>query len=361
MAMRVKLQIFKKNLIRKCFHNDLMTLLVFPLLYFKGGYNISETKKVIKKFYGEDLCKKTYSNLYKDIIYCILKYNVTAEEYILYNFKTLNDKGRSSFLSVMERDILIHSVTDQNTIDLLRDKYKTYELYKSFYKRDAIKLIDKNDSIKFLEFSKKHKEFVIKPLNGTWGVGVKIIKVSDFFPDSLFNELIIQGEWIIEEKITQVPFFEEFNPSSINTIRILTITKNGKCNFIFGLLRFGLNDIVTDNFSTGGSVASIDIATGIIKTPAYNKTVIKEGKQGIIINPNSNKPIIGLQIPQWKELLCIVEECTKVLPNAICVGWDFALTDKGWCMIEANGLPGCEGVQLTEHIGIRKIFINHIK
>ena len=70
---------------------------------------------------------------------------------------------------------------------------------------------------------------------------------------------------------------------------------------------------------------------GMISTDAYtkaNKLVAK--------HPDSGKPFKGEYIPQWKELLRYAEALHRSMPQHIYVAWDFAYTDKGWDIVEAN-------------------------
>ena len=55
----------------------------------------------------------------------------------------------------------------------------------------------------------------------------------------------------------------------------------------------------------------------------------------------------GYKIPHWSDLVELTEEIHRTIPNQIYVGWDFALTDNGWVLIEGNwGQLGSQQVAL---------------
>ena len=50
-------------------------------------------------------------------------------------------------------------------------------------------------------------------------------------------------------------------------------------------------------------------------------------------------PLIGFTIPKWTEACDMAAELAKNIPEAVFVGWDLALSDSGWVMVEANSSP----------------------
>ena len=94
----------------------------------------------------------------------------------------------------------------------------------------------------------------------------------------------------------------------------------------------------------------IDGKTGIICTDAYTKS-----NELIIKHPDSGKPFKGEKIPQWDELLQYAEAIHRTMPQHVYVAWDFAYTEKGWDIVEANwGQLGSTQMMLGR--GIKKEF-----
>ena len=53
------------------------------------------------------------------------------------------------------------------------------------------------------------------------------------------------------------------------------------------------------------------------------------------VHPRS-KDIQGWQVPEWDVLLAMAKEIQALIPYQKYVGWDFAYTKRGWCVVEAN-------------------------
>ncbi|MCR4754955.1 MAG: hypothetical protein K5868_05400 [Lachnospiraceae bacterium] len=71
--------------------------------------------------------------------------------------------------------------------------------------------------------------------------------------------------------------------------------------------------------------------TGIVTTDGFTELY------GSFQNhPDTNVKLKGYQIPKWDDLLDITKKLAQVLPNIRYVGWDMALTHKGWVLVEGN-------------------------
>lgn len=154
---------------------------------------------------------------------------------------------------------------------------------------------------------------------------------------------------IVEEIIVQAEEMAKFHPESVNTIRFVTFYHNEIINKICAIIRIGRGGSIVDNACAGGIYAPIDLETGIVETAGTDFNLNK-----YIHHPYTIAQILGAQIPKWKELNELVKEIVKVVPQMKQVGWDFALTDNGWVMVEGNGRPGVQHV--IHNRGLRKEF-----
>ena len=162
----------------------------------------------------------------------------------------------------------------------------------------------------------------------------------------------IADDWIVEELIVQDARFSEWNPSSVNTIRIPSFrTANGI--FVFApFMRTGRKGSPVDNGGAGGIMVSIDSNNGVICTNA-----IDELGHSFILHPDSNKEFKGWIVPNWDQLLALSAEVHNSLPEYHkYIGFDFALSqDKGWVLVEGNwGDFICQ--QATLGRGLKKEF-----
>lgn len=278
--------------------------------------------------------KKIVKQTIKDAFFCEYYYKITYQEYFLYKFRDLSDKKRKEFIGDIERHEILDELEYNNkeNTDILDDKYKSYLRFKEFYKRDVIKIKGKEDRNIFEQFCEKHQIFIVKPINLFQGKGVFIINQKDYKSlDDIWNEILKHDKIILEELIIQDKGLGKFHPESVNTVRFATYTKNNTVTNLFAVLRMGQGNSVVDNACAGGIVANIDLETGIINT---------EGKDYIgnsyLKHPSTNICIMGQQIPKWDELLKIVEQVAKLFPEYKYISWDFALSEKGWVIVETN-------------------------
>lgn len=174
----------------------------------------------------------------------------------------------------------------------------------------------------------------LKPNSGSCGYGAFIADVStDECVASVYNKLIkTQIDWMAEEVIEQAPEMAEWNKSSVNTIRIPAFNTAEGFFLLTPTFRTGRKGSVIDNAAAGGIIANIDLDTGII----YSNGVDERG-HSFEKHPDSGIRYKGWAVPRWSELMSLVEEIhTKNMQNHLYIGWDFALTPQGWCVIEGN-------------------------
>lgn len=55
-----------------------------------------------------------------------------------------------------------------------------------------------------------------------------------------------------------------------------------------------------------------------------------------VVHPDTKKPTVGFSIPQWEMAVDLSLKLSPVVPGSVYIGWDLALTDKGWVMVEGN-------------------------
>lgn len=345
------------SLVRK---NKLATkyLSYLKLLWHKyKSHNYNKFLETMEKYNSKENMRnrKYVSKIAKDAYFCNLFYKVTFREYFLYNFEFLSDTARKEFIGDIERKEMLEGYGDIKSREILSDKYKCYLKFKPFYKREIIKITGKDDKSIFEDFCKRYSSFIVKPSNLKQGIGIYKIDLKDF--NSLndvwakINSGGVFKESVIEELVIQTEDLGKFHPSSINTIRFATYMKNNKLTELFAVLRMGQGGSVVDNASAGGIFAKINIETGIIDSYARE---FKSRKQ-YIAHPDTQVLILGVQIPKWQELRQIVKTLAKSFPEYPYISFDFALTEKGWTMIEANERGGLDIYQLYG-LGIRKAF-----
>lgn len=283
-----------------------------------------------------NVCGKAKQTLLKDIKKVYLTDGTRPDEYLLYNYDSKDKKERDQYMPQRLKDTLLCDYYGDETatvIGEMRDKYSFYKLVKPYFKREVTKVESENDRGAFNVFCKKHPRFICKIINGGCGVGVRVEEVNgEKQINGLFNELIQQGGWIIEELIQQDPSISAFNSSSVNTVRFPSFKHGNKIVQKYPCIRFGRKGSIVDNAGQGGVFASIDIETGTIITNGFD-----ELGHEYDCHPDSKKQFKGFTIPRWSELLEEAKQAHMSLSEEQSyVAFDFALSEKGWMIVEAN-------------------------
>ena len=216
-------------------------------------------------------------------------------------------------------------------------------------------IIDKNDLLKV----------IMKPLLGHAGMGILFAnKINhDIFIHTADGEKFsidtfnLQEPYIIQEIITQHSKIAQISPSSVNTIRFVTLlTKENNVLIVGALMRFSATNSLIDNWSAGGLAIGIDIDSGSLLEYAYDKhgNRFKE-------HPISRTSFNGIIIPNWTEALYLTKKAQLMFPYYKMLGLDMAISSNGPIIIEINSDP--DNIMLEQTYGpilrkaeIRKAF-----
>lgn len=170
--------------------------------------------------------------------------------------------------------------------------------------------------------------------------------------NDLANKVNALNEYIVTECIKGHEYSSKICSTSLNTIRFLCAWDYDKKEFFLARCfhRFGCNGNVVDNVGSGnGLLVFVDPETGIMKSNgAIN--INNSGDRFIenVIHPDNNIKLTGLQIPNFFEIKQKVLEICNSISFLRWVGFDVAVTDDGFKIIEANSLSSlvdqeCEG------------------
>lgn len=286
-----------------------------------------------------------------DILFSILYYQISSEEYFWYQFEGKNDKERRAYIGCGEKDRLCAEIGDAQSRHTLADKYECYTYFKEFYKRDVIKVSGQEDRAVFEDFLSKHREFIVKPIDQSGGSGIYRITVENMDVNECFQKVSASVPCVVEQCIEQVHEPAQFHPQSVNTVRIATFNNAGSIKFLFSIFRAGTGGAVADNTAVGGIFASVNIANGKIQSDGYTKSV-----KVYQAHPDTGCVFNGFQIPYWQDLLNIAVKAAQMFPRHNYICWDFALTKSGWIIIEANSRGEFAAYQIFFG-GIREVFM----
>lgn len=331
--------------------------LFIPVIRIKDSFDGKRMHKAMARYIAIH-CKETQMNdraymrrLKRDMWYSFILYNCAFDEYFMFHFPRLSHQGRLEFVTEGEKVYLCQHLSAKHVQDVFKNKWNTYQLFKEFYKRDAIKVDRDTPFEEFSAFAAAHPKFIVKPYDESCGHGIFLYNPaadSRSLPE-LFFEFQRQPV-VLEELITQSEELSRLHPASVNTIRCTTLLKDSRVHILFTFLRIGRGNSLVDNGGAGGFVASIDPETGIVFTPGVTETGLSA-----LVHPDTGAQIIGMKIPQWDALKETAEKLAKTYPEQPYVGWDLALTEQGWIMVEGNHAGQFIGPQFTTQRGIRSL------
>lgn len=273
---------------------------------------------------------KTFS----DIMFCHFAYGFRVDEYYMYNLQSKTPEQRKEYMS--DRDmhaLIIYKINDVIDKDYLRNKAKMYERFKEYYKRDAVVIRSKKDFNLAIDFIKKHSVFIEKSARENCGRGVRLIDITkqNISAEQYIKTLLdSKEEYLLEEKIIQSDIMAQLNPSSVNTVRLITFYDGKNVSFFMPFFRVGRRGSFIDNGAAGGILCFVDEETGI----CYSTK--DEFLREFVKHPDSGFTLSGFCVPNWDECKQMAVKLAKSIPTVRFVGWDLAHTDKGWCFVEGN-------------------------
>jgi hypothetical protein len=311
-----------------------------------------------KKYNNEFVLPAEHGRIqtFADYIYCIFKYRITYSEYFeQYKFYMLNKTERNEYITMSQAHKIQRNL-NKGVRDLFWYKDRFLLRFSAFAKRDWINLTNATAE-DFVRFCEKHQKFILKPMAGSRGNGIKLITIDDAEDvAALYNQLSSKN-FIAEELITACKEIAEFNPDSLNTLRVVTFWNGRRFNLIGSFLRMGVKGSHIDNAHAGGVFARVNVKTGEIDTEGITTT-----GERFIDHPTSHKTIYGFRIPCWEDIIDTCRQAARSIPEAKIVGWDIAIRkDYTIVIIEGNHMPDFDVMQSPARQGVKREFLEIVK
>ncbi len=312
--------------------------------------------QVIGQFVGDraHIGEAKWREWQKKLVGAYVRDNWFPEEYFFFHYENLSPEGIRSFVGQREANLFWNYQNSRDVYLLTCDKGATYQRFGRFFRRELV-AVSKDDPASgsaFTSLAERHDRLVIKPNYGNFGNGVRIVRTADTADRHALLERLLADYpdgFAAEEVIVQHPALAALHPSSVNTVRLTTVRlKNGDIYLIHRpFLRIGQGGNCVDNGAKDGIIASIDFETGILYA------AIDERMRRYVVHPDTQAAILGFRIPRWEEAKRLAVELAGVLPELGYCGWDLALTEEGWVMVEANGKGLFIGFQMPAQEGFR--------
>lgn len=234
----------------------------------------------------------------------------------------------------------VHALSDKNMQDIMLEKENTVHVIlknmNGYYYYEG-KPVSEEEAIASCS---NIERAIIKPTLQSKGHGVQAITVKDGVTNidgltigQLFKQY--SKNFIIQSCIKQHERMAALNPTSVNTIRVLSYRSGMEVLIIYAVIRIGRKGQVIDNQSAGGISTTIseDGKLGKYGFGGYNKDNILETDTGIVLE--------GYEVPSYHKAMDMVKRLHMKLPFTNLIGWDIAIQEDGEpVLIEYNTNPG---------------------
>lgn len=297
-----------------------------------------------------------------DIIRQYRNKGITFREYYNMEFEKQPDIFRRTFLGINEEHYYLEKLNPLKFYILSYNKYLTHKVLENrgirksslycCYQPDG-KVVNSSevatsceDVCRLLK-EKAVDECVVKNPEGYHGSSVFVVKdiiykekdavLVRFDGEQItLSKLLEKQPLIFESLVKQTTQFSDFNTSSVNTVRFMTILNpDGQADIIATFIKIGRAGKCVDNAGSGGNVdAAIDVDTGMI----YNVLQFDGWRNAKKTDrhPDNGNQIEGVVINNWSAIKEEVKKFQQAFPYCRAAGWDVAITDDGPVVLEVN-------------------------
>lgn len=210
--------------------------------------------------------------------------------------------------------------------------------------------IDNYESI--IQQVEQGNKIVVKPIDGQRGGKVNVLEAKNgeicwnskiVEKDEAIKKLSLLDNYIICPHVKQSEFSRKFNPSTTNTVRILTMIdpETDKAFIGHAVQRIGTKlSYPVDNFAVGGLTVNIDIESGKLGTGSYIIPT-ESNKVWYSVHPETGAQLTGTEIPKWEIIKSEMLRIADSVSFLKIIGWDLILTDshEGFVLLEGNNAP----------------------
>lgn len=164
---------------------------------------------------------------------------------------------------------------------------------------------------------------VFRKENGEWKNILSKEKLSVAYLDNYSSG---GANFILQEGVKQHPYMAQFNPTSVNTLRLSVYrsVKDNKSHVTGAAMRIGRHGSVVDNACAGGAIIGISLKDGIL-----NKSLVDIS--GHIIHTFNNIDFSkgDYRIPYWDKVIAFAESVCDCLPHCKLFALDICIDEDG--------------------------------
>jgi len=155
----------------------------------------------------------------------------------------------------------------------------------------------------------------------------------------------VDGPVVLQRSVANHHAIAGVGGAALATVRVMTTQRPGAAPApLLAVMRMGAADAEMDNFSQGGMVCAVDLATGRLGRALGMDDDLRTHR--FDVHPDTGARITGIELPHWAAALDLALRAHAALGEYPCVGWDVAILDDGPVLLEGNWNPGVRIAQL---------------
>lgn len=286
-----------------------------------------EIKDFYKKLTGKNVSLVDHEYFYS-------RTGVYSKEYMPVAFYETELMGRLNRLDLY--NVYMDKNLDESFLPNVRHPHTILKNMNGYYYFEG-KPVDLEEAISLCG---NIQNVIIKPSRSQKGVGVRCLCVENGVTNidgktirDVFK--MYKKDFIIQERIRQHERLSALNPTSVNTIRILTYRSGLDVIVVYTVIRIGRLGEVIDNQSSGGISAKVNSDGRLCKYAfgVAGQDRIEKTDTGIVLE--------GYEIPSYQLAIEKVKQLHYCLPFFDLVGWDISICEDGEpLLVEWNGRTG---------------------
>lgn len=188
-----------------------------------------------------------------------------------------------------------------------------------FYGPDQ-KLITKEEAV---EKCMAQESFIAKCATGSYGGHGIVVLIGDEINRESVEQTFEQLEknYVVQKLVKQHEDLKKINPSSLNTLRVMSFFFRDEVHILSAQLRMGSGDARVDNYSSGGFACNVQPDGRLSE-----RAVSRDGWATVHPNGMAFKDIV---VPAYDRVVEIIKEEHKKIPYMNIIGWDFGIDEEG--------------------------------
>ena len=181
----------------------------------------------------------------------------------------------------------------------------------------------------------KEERLIVKlTTHSSGGRSIQVLEkgeVSEAAVRKIFDEY--ETNFIFQEIVEQHEDLARLNPTSLNTLRVISFFFENETHILSAQLRIGGEGARIDNYSSNGFACNVN-PDGRLNERAINKS-------GWVTTHPRGFRFRDIVVPNFDKVVAVIKEEAAKLPYLNIIGWDFAIGKDGEpVFIEMNVFPG---------------------